>query len=138
MGKTWLPFAAGVLIVGFVLLIYPVETRNVMPRRIPQSADPEFKAASPAKRALPPATATDKRNGVPISAAAPDVTRAQAAPSGGKALPPAKDGRVIGNRDTKRYHLPGMKYYDKVKAYHRVIFQSEREAINAGYAKARE
>jgi|GEM_PF-1802541 len=45
---------------------------------------------------------------------------------------------VIGNRDSKRYHLPGMKYYDKVKAYHRVVFQSEKEAINAGYRKAAE
>ena len=46
--------------------------------------------------------------------------------------------KVIGNRDSKRYHLPGMKYYDKVKAYHRVIFNSEQEAINAGYHKARQ
>lgn len=44
--------------------------------------------------------------------------------------------KVIGNRDSKRYHLPGMKYYDKVKAYHRVIFNSEKEAIKAGYHKA--
>jgi len=44
--------------------------------------------------------------------------------------------KVIANRDSKRYHLPGMKYYDKVKAYHRVIFNSEQEAIKAGYHKA--
>jgi hypothetical protein len=31
-----------------------------------------------------------------------------------------------------------MKYHDKVKAYHRVVFQSEQEAIRAGYVKARE
>ncbi|HVO67983.1 MAG TPA: helix-turn-helix domain-containing protein [Syntrophales bacterium] len=46
--------------------------------------------------------------------------------------------RVIGNRDSKRYHLPGMKYYDQVKSHHRVIFKSEAEAIKAGYSKARE
>jgi tetratricopeptide (TPR) repeat protein len=45
---------------------------------------------------------------------------------------------VIGNRDSKRYHLPGMKYYNLVKAYHRIVFQSEEEAIQAGYHKARE
>jgi tetratricopeptide (TPR) repeat protein len=52
---------------------------------------------------------------------------------------PTKDEskiKVVGNRDSKRYHLPGMKYYDKVKAYHRVIFNSEKEAMKAGYHKA--
>jgi tetratricopeptide (TPR) repeat protein len=44
--------------------------------------------------------------------------------------------KVIGNRDSKRYHLPGMKYYNKVQAYHRVTFNSEEEAIKAGYHKA--
>jgi cytoskeletal protein RodZ len=46
--------------------------------------------------------------------------------------------KVIGNSDSKRYHLPGMKFYDKVKAYHRVEFDSQEEAIKAGYSKARE
>ncbi len=50
--------------------------------------------------------------------------------------PSAKKMKVIGNRDSKRYHLPGMKYYDKVHAYHRVEFDSEEEAIKAGYHKA--
>ena len=44
--------------------------------------------------------------------------------------------RVIGNRDSKRYHLPGMIYFDKVDAHHRVEFQSEEEAVKAGYRKA--
>ncbi len=43
---------------------------------------------------------------------------------------------VVGNRDTRRYHLPGMPYYDKVKAYHRVVFNSEQEAVDSGYYKA--
>ena len=43
---------------------------------------------------------------------------------------------VIGNRDTKIYYLPGMKYYKKVKKHHRVIFHSEQTAIKAGYHKA--
>jgi cytoskeletal protein RodZ len=45
--------------------------------------------------------------------------------------------KVIGNRDSKRYHLPGMKYYDQIAAYHRVVFSSEAEAVRAGYHKAR-
>ncbi len=54
-------------------------------------------------------------------------------------VPPAQGkAKIIGNSDSKRYHLPGMKYYHKVKAYHQVIFNSETEAIKAGYTKARE
>ncbi len=45
---------------------------------------------------------------------------------------------VIGNRDSKRYHLPGMPFYNKVKKSHRVLFKSESEAIKAGYRKAGE
>jgi len=57
----------------------------------------------------------------------------------GRSLP-AKEQKlkVIGNRDSKRYHLPGMKYYDKILAYHRVEFDSEKEAIEAGYLKGRQ
>ena len=44
--------------------------------------------------------------------------------------------KVIGNQDSKRYHLPGMKYYNAVETYHRVEFDSEADAIKAGYHKA--
>lgn len=44
--------------------------------------------------------------------------------------------KVIGNRDSRRYHLPGLKYYNQVAEYHRVVFSSEEEAIAAGYHKA--
>jgi tetratricopeptide (TPR) repeat protein len=44
--------------------------------------------------------------------------------------------KIIANSSSKNYHLPGMKYYDKVKAYHRIVFYSEEEAIAAGYQKA--
>ena len=43
---------------------------------------------------------------------------------------------VIGNKDTKRYHLFGMPFYDKVKKDHRVYFDSEQQAIDNGYYKA--
>jgi cytoskeletal protein RodZ len=48
----------------------------------------------------------------------------------------APKNKVIGNSDSRRYHLPGMKYYRKVEAYHRVEFDSEEDAIAAGYHKA--
>lgn len=50
---------------------------------------------------------------------------------------PAASGMVVvGNKTSKRYHLPGMPFYNKVKAYHRVLFSSEQEAIEKGYYKA--
>ena len=58
---------------------------------------------------------------VPAPAPAPEVTQKI---------------KVIGNSDSKMYHLPGMKYYNAVKAYHRVEFDSETDAIKAGYNKA--
>ncbi len=47
-----------------------------------------------------------------------------------------KSAVIIANRNSKRYHLPGMPFYDKVKKSHRIIFNSESEAINAGFYKA--
>lgn len=59
-------------------------------------------------------------------------------PDVAEATPPSASPKikVIGNRDSKRYHLPGMKYYKAVKAYHRVEFESEADAVKAGYHKA--
>ena len=42
----------------------------------------------------------------------------------------------MGNTSKKRYHLPGMPYYDKVKNHHRILFGSEKEAVDHGYYKA--
>ena len=65
----------------------------------------------------------------PIAAPAP-----KAAPAPAPEV--AQKTKVIGNSDSKMYHLPGMKYYNAVKAYHRVEFDSETDAIKAGYNKA--
>jgi hypothetical protein len=43
---------------------------------------------------------------------------------------------VVGNKDTKRYHLFGMPGYNKVKKNHRIYFKSEKQAIANGYRKA--
>lgn len=44
--------------------------------------------------------------------------------------------RVIANSKSKRYHLPGMKYYDKIPSDRQVIFTSEDDAQQAGYRKS--
>ena len=44
---------------------------------------------------------------------------------------------IIGNRNSKVYHLPrGCPSYDRVSAQNRVPFESELEAASAGYRKA--
>ena len=43
---------------------------------------------------------------------------------------------VVANRDSRLYHLPGMKYYNSILSHHRVIFPSEEAARQAGYHKA--
>jgi hypothetical protein len=43
---------------------------------------------------------------------------------------------VVANSDSKLYHLPGMKWYNKISSHHRVIFPSEEAAQRAGYLKA--
>ena len=45
-------------------------------------------------------------------------------------------GRVIGNRHSKIYHLPGQSHYDKVAEDNRVYFNSEEAARAAGYRPA--
>ena len=65
----------------------------------------------------PPITApVAKVTPTPVPASAPVPTSAPKA---------TQKTKVIGNSDSKRYHLPGMKYYNAVKAYHRVEFDSE-------------
>ena len=49
---------------------------------------------------------------------------------------PSSRMMVVGNKDSKRYHLPGMPHYNNVQKYHRVYFDSEQKAIDSGYYKA--
>jgi cytoskeletal protein RodZ len=137
--KGWLSFLIGLLIVVPFLFYY-------LPDRNPELLPPEFSSPSmiekkeaPVEERVPPSSVNAGiRNVAPKRAPATDTPPSTAALSGGQPSPLPAGDRVVGNRDTKRYHLPGMKYYDKIKAYHRVVFQSEREAIRAGYVKARD
>lgn len=72
--------------------------------------------------------------GKPAETAGPKVEVLMQAPN--TTAPPVKKEKVIANRDSKLYHLPGMRYYHEVKAYHRIEFDSEESAIKAGYHKA--
>jgi endonuclease YncB( thermonuclease family) len=54
------------------------------------------------------------------------------------ATPPATAiGPIIGNRNSKIYHLPNCPDYSKVSGRNRVPFKTEAEAQTAGYRKAR-
>jgi len=92
-----------------------------------------FPAAPPAKESLPSSISDRTESNVPAN----DSKDPPKGEDPEKSQPAEEQkGKVIGNRDSKRYHLPGMKYYDKVLPYHRVEFSSEEEALRAGYHKA--
>lgn len=53
--------------------------------------------------------------------------------------PPSESvGRIIGNKKSKIYHLPGQVNYGKVKEESQIYFTSEEEAIRSGYRKGKE
>ncbi len=52
-------------------------------------------------------------------------------------FPSEKVGKIIGNLKSNIYHLPSQANYEKVKEENRVYFDSEEEAIRAGYRKAK-
>jgi|WetSurMetagenome_2_1015567.scaffolds.fasta_scaffold288121_1 cytoskeleton protein RodZ len=111
----------------------PKEIRSDTSRVVEMKKDapgtsPSSQTASP----LPLAdTAPSGKNSPPQAS-----SLASATPASSVDREPEKMIKVIGNRDSKRYHLPGMKYFEHVAAYHRVVFDSEEEAIKAGYHKA--
>lgn len=137
--RVWLSVVVGALIVISVIFVdLPDTKREITP---PDHRPPSGTAIEvlPAKHRIPPPAAnTEGRTVSPKQVSAPEAPHPRPGVAGGKTAPHPKGVKVIGNRDSKRYHLPGMKYYDLVKAYHRVVFQSEKEAIRAGYRRALE
>ncbi|MHB8772233.1 MAG: helix-turn-helix domain-containing protein [Syntrophales bacterium] len=114
----------------------PPGERTTPPTAAPSAGVVKKATLPPAERTGPPAASGAAKASPPKRVRAIDPLYTPPGRAERKPVPPPKGGRVVGNRDTKRYHLPGMKYYDKVKEYHRVVFQSERKAIRAGYVKA--
>jgi deoxyribonuclease-1 len=68
----------------------------------------------------------------PAQAAEPSTS---AVPRG--LLTPQTAGRIIGNRNSRIYHLPGCPSYNAVAERNRVYFSTEAVASAAGYRKAR-
>jgi micrococcal nuclease len=46
-------------------------------------------------------------------------------------------GKIIGNRYSKVYHLPGQEHYDDVGERNRIYFESEAQAQQMGYRRAK-
>ena len=46
-------------------------------------------------------------------------------------------GKIKGNKSSMIYHVPGGASYDKISANNVVYFDTEQDAINAGYRKAK-
>ena len=151
--KRWLPgrrlkrgiIGAGLLFLASGLFLYLQFTLE------------KTRVLEPSSPALPPQEAGEKPQAIPAvpvgeesaplkAPSAPQIDLSARATADQMETPPAinpasparKKMKIIGNRDSRRYHLPGMKYYDKVLAYHRVEFDSEEEAMQAGYHKARQ
>jgi deoxyribonuclease I len=56
------------------------------------------------------------------------------ATTGTTAAPEA--GQIVGNKNSKRYHLPGCPRYNQTAEKNRVYFKMAAEAEAAGYTKA--
>ena len=46
-------------------------------------------------------------------------------------------GKIKGNKNSMIYHVPGGASYDKISVNNVVYFDTEQDAINAGYRKAK-
>ena len=154
MPKFRLPILAAIILVALFLLIdLPFSKQKPQPPPDPRFSESYRKEPVAVVPAPPPLASEEKTVPLPPPPSANEEKAGATAQEAGKPkedIPPIPEtrherrstemqtGQVIGNSDTKRYHLPGMKFYNKIKAYHRVSFQSEKEAIKAGYRKARE
>lgn len=47
------------------------------------------------------------------------------------------EGKIIGNKNSKIYHIPGSASYNKISPENRVYFDTEADAQKAGYRKTK-
>jgi hypothetical protein len=66
-----------------------------------------------------------------------DFRRGKTAKAPGAKPTTTATGPIIGNRNSKIYHLPNCPDFSKVSERNRVPFKTEAEAQAAGYRKAR-
>ena len=104
-----------ILILIIILVISALMISPALAQTLPQTLDQQTKTTSPVY-----------------------VAEADETPSTVVASEKAVSSKkvVVGNKDTKRYHLFGMPFYNKVRKDHRVYFDSEQQAIDNGYYKA--
>lgn len=67
-----------------------------------------------------------------------DAINNQAVSASAKAGGGQTQGKIIGNKNSMIYHVPGGAFYDKISARNRIYFNSEQEARNAGYRKSKQ
>lgn len=140
--KFRLPILAAVILVALFLLIdLPFSKQKPQPPPDPRFSDSQRKEPVAVVPPPPPPPASEEKSDASAKEAAKpkeDVPPIPGIREERRSTTDIQTEQIVGNSDTKRYHLPGMKYYNKIKAYHRVVFKSEKEAIKAGYRKARE
>lgn len=129
--------AMSLIIILFILYGYMPEFDSVTSPAPPIASSVPKARQTPVSEAIP---SPEQEVTQPPSAEITTAPIPEAIPAPAPVPAPApeepKKIKVIGNSDSKKYHLPGMKYYKAVKAYHRVEFDSEADAIKAGYNKA--
>ncbi len=67
-----------------------------------------------------------------------DAINEQAGEASAKAGGVQTQGKIIGNKNSMIYHVPGGAFYDKISEQNRVYFNSEQEAQGAGFRKSKQ
>lgn len=107
---------------------------NCEPDKKPTGANP---ATSLAPETATSPTPETKPADVQPAASTPTTARPTAAAAESSATPPVSaDAKVIGNKNSKVYHLPGCAGYTRVSEKNQVNFLSAADAEKAGYRLA--
>lgn len=100
---------------------------------VPAELRPRYEAAEAAAKAARRGLWADPQPVAPWAYRNPSL--AGTGPQTAGSTAPA--GRIIGNRNSRIYHLPGCRSYDAVAERNRVYFETAADAEAAGYRKAR-
>lgn len=68
---------------------------------------------------------------------APDCSTSLAKSADATADIAKTEGKIIGNKNSKIYHIPGSASYNKISPENRVYFDTEADAQKAGYRKTK-